>query len=161
MVVIRAMQEEDLSEIIALENSWDFLSKWGKQGYLAAINNPFMYFCFVAEDSELTNAENASRPLTGLAVLAQMVDHSEICNIIVAPAFLSKGVGQELLNTCLDLSEKLRFPRVLLEVRQSNERAIRFYKKNGFQKIGERKDYYSDPRENAWVMERVIFQSSV
>ena len=158
MVVIRTMLEEDLPEIIALENCWDFLSKWGTQGYLAAINNPFIYSCFIAETRGPMNSEGSLYQFAGLAILAQMFDHSEICNIIVAPSLLSKGVGQELLRTCLELSEKLGLPRVLLEVRQSNKRAIRFYERNGFQKIAERKDYYSDPKENAWVMERILFQ---
>jgi ribosomal-protein-alanine N-acetyltransferase len=156
MVSVRLMQEQDIPDIVALENCWDYLSKWGEQGYRAALANPFIYYCFVAEAEWNATAGAPSHELAGLAILAQLFDHSEICNIVVARQCLSKGVGQELIQTCVRISEKLGLSRMLLEVRQSNERAIRFYKKNGFHKISERKDYYTNPIENAWVMERTI-----
>jgi [ribosomal protein S18]-alanine N-acetyltransferase len=160
MVSVRAMQEEDIPGIIALENSWDYLSKWGEQGYRAALANPIIYYCFVAEEERAAVPEGPAHELAGLAILAQLFDHSEICNIVVARQYLSKGVGQELIQTCIRLSEKMGLSPMLLEVRQSNERAIRFYERNGFHKIAERKDYYTDPRENAWVMERTIQAAS-
>jgi ribosomal-protein-alanine N-acetyltransferase len=156
MISIRLMQEQDIPVIIALENSWDYLSKWGEQGYRAVLANPFIYYCFVAEAEWDATPDRSSHELAGLAIVAQLFDHSEICNIVVARQYLSKGVGQELIHSCIRLSEKLGLSRMLLEVRQSNERAIRFYEKNGFHKIAERKDYYADPKENAWVMERTI-----
>ncbi len=161
MVSVRPMQEEDIPGIIALENSWDYLSKWGEQGYRAALANPIIYYCFVAEEEGVCDSRrDPAHELAGLAVLAQLFDHSEICNIVVARRCLSKGVGQELIQTCIRVSEKLGLSRMLLEVRQSNERAIRFYEKNGFHRIAERKDYYTDPREDAWVMERTIQAAS-
>ena len=160
MFAIRPMQKQDIPEIIGLENSWDYLSKWGEQGYRAAMDNSFIYSCFVAEADWAATPEKPSYKFAGLATLAQLFDHSEICNIIVAPPYLSKGVGKELLQTCVNIAEKLGLPRMLLEVRESNERAIRFYKKNGFYKIAERKDYYTDPRENAWVMEKTIITAN-
>jgi ribosomal-protein-alanine N-acetyltransferase len=39
-------------------------------------------------------------------------------------------------------------------VRRSNGRAIRFYQRNGFKMISRRKNYYRNPLEDAWVMER-------
>jgi len=156
MVSVRPMQKEDIPGIIALENSWDYLSKWGEQGYRAALANPIIYYCYVAEEEGVAVPEGPAHELAGLAIFAQLFDHSEICNIVVARQYLSKGVGQELIQACIRLSEKMSLSPMLLEVRQSNERAIRFYEKNGFHKIAERKDYYTDPRENAWVMERTI-----
>jgi len=156
MVTVRLMQEHDIPGIVALENSWECLSKWGEQGYRAALANPYIYYCFVAEAESAATPEKPTHELAGLAIVAQLFDHSELCNIIVASQYLSEGVGQELLQTCINLSERLGLPRMLLEVRQSNVRAIRFYIRNCFQLIDERKDYYMDPRENAWVMERTI-----
>jgi len=156
MISVRLMQEQDIPSIVALEDSWDYLSKWGEQGYRAALTNPIIYYCFVAEAECAATPDGPSHELAGLAILAQLFDHSEICNIVVARQYLSRGVGQELIQTCIGLSEKLGLSPMLLEVRQSNERAIRFYEKNGFHKIAERKDYYTDPRENAWVMKKTI-----
>jgi ribosomal-protein-alanine N-acetyltransferase len=43
---------------------------------------------------------------------------------------------------------------MFLEVRASNVRAIAFYKANGFKIISQRRNYYRNPTEDAWVMER-------
>jgi ribosomal-protein-alanine N-acetyltransferase len=156
MIAIRLMREQDIPEIVTLENHWNYLSKWGEQGYRAAISNSILYTCFVAEVTLVSPALESSQELAGLAILAQLFDHSELCNIIVSPRYQSQGVGQELLQACINLSEKLGLPRMLLEVRKSNTRAIRFYEHHGFHTIAERKDYYSNPTEHAWVMEKEI-----
>jgi ribosomal protein S18 acetylase RimI-like enzyme len=54
------------------------------------------------------------------------------------------------------VAQYFKINRMLLEVRQSNHRAIEFYKRNGFHIISERKNYYLNPNENAWVMERTV-----
>ena len=41
---------------------------------------------------------------------------------------------------------------LLIEVRESNDIAMAFYKKSGFIKKGLRKEYYSDTKENAILM---------
>jgi len=93
MISIRLMVEADITRIVALENRWDYLSKWGEQGYRAAITNPIIYYCFVAEVGTDGKCAELSNEIAGLAILAQLFDHSELCNIIVAPEYLSKGVG--------------------------------------------------------------------
>jgi len=49
---------------------------------------------------------------------------------------------------------------VLLEVRKSNASAIRFYEGFGFKVLGERKDYYSNPIEDAFVMEKNLYEQA-
>ena len=39
-----------------------------------------------------------------------------------------------------------------LEVRESNDPALRLYRKYGFQEVGRRKNYYEKPREDAILM---------
>ena len=46
--------------------------------------------------------------------------------------------------------ENLEF--LSLEVRKSNDEAIRLYEKSGFKCVGERKDFYRNPKENALIM---------
>ena len=45
---------------------------------------------------------------------------------------------------------------IALEVRESNAHAIAIYEKNGFESVGIRKNFYSDPKENGIVMIRRI-----
>lgn len=154
-VEIRWMLESDVTQVVAIENCWDYLSKWGEEGYLRVLREPYVYCPLVAE-VKLSRTLSRSEPpqLVGVAVLALMVDHGELCNLVVPPRFLGKEVGQQLLGRCLDVVRQRELKRVFLEVRRSNGRAIRFYQRNGFKMISRRKNYYRNPLEDAWVMER-------
>lgn len=72
---------------------------------------------------------------------------SELLQVEVAEAYRRRGLGRALL------AEALR-GTVFLEVRESNSTAIALYSTLGFLATGRRKDYYSEPREDALVMER-------
>lgn len=152
-IAIRRMELGDLSQVVTIENRWSYLSKWGEAGYRAVMSDPRVYTCLVAEDTE-----TLSRPaaIAGLAVVAQLIDDCELCNLVVLPEYVSKRVGYLLLQACVEVAEYFRIPRMLLEVRQSNHHAIKFYERNGFRIISERKNYYLNPSENAWVMERAL-----
>jgi ribosomal protein S18 acetylase RimI-like enzyme len=153
-ITIRSMERRDLSQVVGIENRWPFLSKWGEEGYQAVLSDPRIYTCLVAEDSE---PEMGPHPLVaGLAVVAQLIDHCELCNLVVPPEYLSKRIGYQLLVQCIEVARYFRTPRMLLEVRQSNQRAIDFYNRNGFRIITDRKNYYLNPKEDAWVMERTV-----
>jgi len=152
-IIVRCMQVADIPEVILVENSWSFLSKWGEEGYSRVLRDPGIYTCLVAEDLHQGGSQNKSN-LAGVAVLAVLIDYCELCNLIVQPAYLSKKVGYRLLRSCLDISRQKGISRMFLEVRTSNTRAIEFYKANGFQVVSKRKNYYRDPPEDAWIMER-------
>jgi ribosomal-protein-alanine N-acetyltransferase len=150
---IRRMELVDLPQVVAIENRWSYLSKWGEAGYRAVMSEPRIYTCLVAEDTD-----TLSQPATiaGLGVVAQLMDDCELCNLVVLPEYLSKRVGYSLLQACVEVAQYFKITRMLLEVRQSNHHAIEFYKRNGFRIISERKNYYLNPSENAWVMERAV-----
>ncbi len=154
-VEIRRMLEADVSQVIAIENCWDYLSKWGEEGFLQVLRKPFLFCPLVAEveSSERTSPGEAGT-LVGAAVLALMVDHGELCNLMVPPRYLGKRVGRQLLEQCLEVGRQRQLTRIFLEVRHSNHRAIRFYRRNGFEIVSRRRNYYRDPPEDAWVMER-------
>ncbi|MSO23990.1 MAG: N-acetyltransferase [Acidobacteria bacterium] len=152
-IAIRRMELGDLSQVVAIENRWSYLSKWGEAGYQVVMSDPRVYTCLVAEDTETPSQPGA---IAGLAVVAQLIDDCEICNLVVLPEYASKHVGSSLLQACVEVAQYFRIPRMLLEVRQSNHHAIEFYKRNGFRIINERKNYYLNPSENAWVMERAV-----
>ena len=43
------MVEADVSQVVAIENCWDYLSKWGEEGYLRVLREPYVYCPLVAE----------------------------------------------------------------------------------------------------------------
>ena len=83
-------------------------------------------------------------------------DAIELFNIGVERGKQGNGTGQKLFDRFREECAKIGAERILLEVRVSNARAIHFYKKNGFVRLGRRPRFYSDPAEDAFTMELVI-----
>ena len=50
--------------------------------------------------------------------------------------------------------EAQQITRIMLEVREGNKAARRFYEKCGFTEDGIRKNYYENPQENAILMSK-------
>lgn len=75
----------------------------------------------------------------------------EIINIAVDPQFRRKGVGEAMLQKMLDSCREIAHIW-FLDVRESNVAAQALYKKIGFNVAAKRRDYYSEPPEDAFVM---------
>lgn len=86
--------------------------------------------------------------VAGFAVWQELPGgEAELLNLAVAPGARRRGAGRALV-------EAMQGKRVWLEVRASNEGAIRFYEALGFTRRGVRRGYYRDPVEDAVVMGR-------
>ena len=86
-------------------------------------------------------------------------DEGEIIMIMIDPGFRHKGRGTLLLKKLLDDLKSIGCKKIFLEVGSNNEGAIALYKKNNFEKIGERKEYYSlktGGKLNALVFQKVL-----
>lgn len=81
-------------------------------------------------------------------ILLDSIDVWEIMKIAVDRKQRKKGYGEKLLKYIFAF---VQMP-IMLEVRESNTPAIEFYRKNGFEKIGIRKNYYHDTNEAAHIM---------
>ena len=81
----------------------------------------------------------------GYLIILDSIDVYEILAIATVEEYRNKGIAQELL-------DKIKTKDIFLEVRESNQTAINFYKKNKFKEISIRKNYYSKPTENAIIM---------
>jgi len=77
----------------------------------------------------------------------------ELFNIGVEIDRQGNGSGQMLFDEFREECTKIGAEKILLEVRVSNARAIHFYRKNGFVRLGRRPRFYSDPVEDAFTME--------
>ena len=83
--------------------------------------------------------------VSGYLMILDSIDVYEILAIATIEEYRNKGIAQKLLN-------KIKIKNIFLEVRESNKVAINFYKKNNFKEISIRKNYYSEPTENAIIM---------
>ena len=133
------------------------LSIWSKNDYLSEPERT---------DSIFKVARTADDKIIGFALVRLTIgnsnpantsfDSSEILNIAVRKSFQHKGIGQMILDEIRRELESKNIAEIWLEVRKSNSKAISFYQKNGFEIQFERKNYYTNPTENAYVFRRLI-----
>ena len=74
----------------------------------------------------------------------------------VRPELRGRGLGTHLLESIVEEARHLGAASLTLEVRRSNVAAQRLYAKSGFHEAGVRKNYYTQPVEDALVLLRKI-----
>jgi len=143
------LASEHIQFLESLEESAD-LPFWGADNYRRFFEDLSGYFgfCLIPE-----NDENS---LMGFSLARATFEDMELLKIGVAPEFQRLGFGRQLLEETVAEGVVRGATRCFLEVRKSNQKAIQFYSVNGFKIAGARLDYYSNPVEDAWIMERQI-----
>lgn len=96
--------------------------------------------------------------IVGYFIAMVGVDELHLLNVTVAPDHQGQGLGRDLLDAVQAHGRALGLATLLLEVRQSNERAQALYRRCGFVPVGLRRAYYPavQGREDAIVMSRPL-----
>ena len=81
-----------------------------------------------------------------------VLDEGYITNVAVSPDFRRQGIARALIAKLLAQAKAAGLSFVTLEVRESNAPAIALYAGAGFAPVGTRKNFYSNPTENAVLM---------
>lgn len=137
---IRKMCKEDTLAVSLLEQEI-FTQPWSRQGFLNALTEENL-FLVVERDGQIV----------GYCGMYCGADEGEIVNVSVKQSARRSGIGYEMLNVLLKDAKEAGIRQVVLEVRVSNQPAIRLYEKLGFAVFGLRKGFYEQPREDAYVM---------
>ena len=96
-------------------------------------------------------AQGENGEVLGYAGLHVILDEGYIDNVAVRPEYRRQGIADQLLDVFCRFGESpLRF--LTLEVRPSNTSAVALYEKHGFKEAGRRKNYYTDPTEDALLL---------
>lgn len=141
---IRFMEEDDLAEVADLERR-TFPVPWSREAFRhEVLDNPN------ARSYVVRTADGA---IAAYACAWVVEDELLINNLTVAPDHRSRGLGRRLLGHLLDSGLEAGCRTAALEVRPSNEPALRLYRGLGFRPIGRRRRYYRDG-EDALVMGR-------
>ena len=80
----------------------------------------------------------------------------EILRIGTLPEYRRRGLGQALVERFLAEAAAAECEAVFLEVRRGNEAARALYEAAGFLTVGERRGYYSAPREDAILYQKKL-----
>lgn len=137
---ISMMAEEDISEVAALEKEC-FSIPWSENALREELSNPTARFFVLKQNGKLLGYIGANN----------VANEVYITNIAVFPQYRNKGYGEKLINYLTFHSTVENADFVTLEVRKSNTKAIRLYEKCGFELKGERKNFYSNPTEDAYI----------
>ena len=99
--------------------------------------------------SRLYVLRTATRTVAGYCAAWFVLDEIHVNNIAVRPELRGRGFGSALLAHVLEEGRRVGAKRATLEVRRSNDEARRLYERFGFRVAGVRRDYYTDPTEDA------------
>lgn len=142
-MIITNMHQSHVAQVAELEKLC-FSDPWSENSVASELNNP-LSFWLVALDGER---------VAGYVGSQTVMDESDMMNVAVHPDYRKQGIATALI---LGLVEELRNRGshcLTLEVRASNEAAISVYRKLEFQKVGRRKNYYRNPREDALILRK-------
>ena len=136
---IKELSKEYIKDVAEIEKAC-FSRAWNEISIEAELQNEFSKFYVAVENGRGV----------GYVGLYALTGEADIVRVAVLPEYRQKGIARAVLSKSLESVEG----DVFLDVRESNTAAINLYKSLGFYDTGVRKDYYSNPTENAVLMKR-------
>jgi ribosomal-protein-alanine N-acetyltransferase len=141
---IRRLTYADLPQVIAIERR-AFPTPWSLAMFVLELSKP----------SGICLAALIEERLVGYLVCSRYDTVWHLMNIAVDDGLRRQGIATTLLERLFELADKPS-EQYTLEVRTSNEDAIRLYERFGFRTAGRRRAYYHDNREDALIMWRTV-----
>ena len=136
------MQMGDINAIMAIEPEI-YPYPWTRGNFSDSLNAG--YSCWIYEQDNI---------IIGYAVVMLVLDEAHLLNISIAKAHQGRGLGRSLLQHLMQIARSHGAAHLFLEVRPSNQAAIRLYESIGFNEMAVRRGYYpaADRREDAILM---------
>jgi ribosomal-protein-alanine N-acetyltransferase len=143
----------NVADIPALEQLEETtrLSFWGEENYRKFLEDYPEYF-----GRKVTAFELWHHRVAGFLLARTLFENLEILKVGVLPAYHRRGIGTMLMRAAYEEGLRRGCRRCFLEVRKSNQGAIDFYARHDFCFAGSRINYYTNPVEDAWIMERAL-----
>lgn len=141
MLVIRKLESRDAEGLGRLAQEI-FTMPWSVNAFAALVEDKNSIFFVAEEDGQII----------GGCGLTHILDEGDIHNVMVAPAYRGRGIAVRMMENLLNEGTTQGIDAFTLEVRVSNEAAIRIYEKLGFVSEGVRPKFYEKPVEDALIM---------
>ena len=145
------LNTEDIPLLEPLETCTN-LAFWGADNYRRFLNEFPEYFGY----KTVVMTDEGRQNLAGFFLARSLFENLEILKVGVYPEFQRQGIGTRLMAAAYAEGIKRGCCRCFLEVRKSNHNAIQFYYGHKFIVSGARLDYYTNPVEDAWIMEKTL-----
>lgn len=143
---IREATDDDVPSLCSLELEC-FSSPWSEGAFYESMDGGNAVF-LICEDE----CGEALGYIGGIFVL----DECTVTDVCTTARARRQGIGETLMNRLEDECRKRDISHIFLEVRESNEGAIRLYEKLGYERLGVRAGAYSNPRENGYSYGKTV-----
>ena len=142
-VEIRRLELRDLNAIERIERD-SYPTPWSRSMFAGELAKP--------SSLSLGAFDPETGDLLGYLIISRYVDAWHVMNLAVAPGYRRRRIASSLLDRLFELTSGEDRRGYTLEVRVSNDVAIRLYEQAGFRARGIRRGYYTDNREDALIM---------
>ncbi len=140
----------DLPDLLRLEEAC-FSAPWTRKMLEAELTgNQFAHFLVARETAKAATTEGA---LVGSLCFWIVFEEVRLMNLAVAEQMRRRGIAAALVESALRAGLAESATRAVLEVRASNRAALALYQRFGFTQVSIRPTYYSNPVEDAVLME--------
>lgn len=144
MFKIRNIEKNDIPRLVLLEE--ELLKETvGEEMLGAELHNKFAKF-YVATFNDI---------VIGYLSCWMVEETVDIINVVIDKDYQHQGFGQALFSQMEEEAKANNCTNIMLEVKETNLKAIKFYQKQGYEQISIRKNYYQD-HTNALIMKKVI-----
>jgi ribosomal-protein-alanine N-acetyltransferase len=141
----RRLELTDLNAIESIERE-SYPTPWSRSMFAGELAKP--------SSISLGAFEPETDELLGYLIISRYVDAWHVMNLAVSPKYRRRRIAASLLERLFELTSSEGRRGYTLEVRVSNDVAIKLYKQAGFKARGIRRGYYTDNREDALIMWR-------
>ncbi|MBM4122084.1 MAG: ribosomal-protein-alanine N-acetyltransferase [Nitrospira sp.] len=151
--VIEPATTEDLDQILCIEQR-SFSEPWTRKMFEAEFTgNPFAHFAVAR-----STAAGEARGIMAYIVFWLVFEELRLMNLAVEPTMRRRGLATALVRHALVVGRERGARRAVLEVRASNEAARCLYERMGFAQVALRAKYYTNPIEDALLMESALLE---
>ena len=144
MIEIIPMNASHVAAVADLEKICFGSEAWHEQSVASELEND-LSFWLVAVDGEAVAGYVGSQTVLG---------ETDMMNVAVHPDYRRRRIAEMLILALVEALKERKSHWLMLEVRASNEPAIKLYEKLGFSEVGRRKNYYRNPREDALILRK-------
>ena len=146
---IEPVRSDEIDRLLAIERD-SFTVPWTRKMFEAELSdNPFSRL----DVARVPGPVAGTFTVIGFVCYWVVFDELHLLDVAVEPAYRRRGVGRRLVAHALARGVEQAVRRAMLEVRLSNEAAGRLYEGFGFRMTGTRPKYYTNPVEDARLLE--------
>ena len=141
-VQIRWLIRRDMADVLEIERA-SFEFAWSEEDFL----------CCLRQRNCIGIVAEHNQQAVGFMIYELHKSRLRILNFAVKPEHRKQGVATQMVNRLIDKLSQQRRKEILLEVRETNLAAQKFFSKQGFRALGVLRGHYDDTTEDAYIMQ--------